>query len=1094
MVDDPGYLSEGGASFYARKIQNRIVQDEEEKRRSGLPEVLGGQGARMDDNGAIYRVVGGRKNVQKSEACMQTDAASAIMAGQQQQTFDWKKAMAHNARVLSSQEKAMDEYLRRQRQAAEQHIQQANCQLMQHNNSNVVRQQPPGEAVKTVENLFPASSVPATPTGSRRHNNGLMSNGLQHHRQAGFSPRSPGGSLERQQNRGKVGASDANYGAAFSDSEYGKLLLGSPMANRRSYAVGGANPPPPGSPGGKRDAIFGSRSLPKGASSLNYGLMVDRIQQKRQHRQLAAKANNDGSLSDSNYTTYSEIGRSGAQNYAWLGPASTYVHDPYAPWSNEGVGEVISTDVMGSNESLTSVSSSIQQARANSLTKARLAMHQQSLSPRSSLHRARHQPQNNNGSEMSFPSNASTSTTTTANENEYYGVPFRPGSSNFRQQDQPIHLSRFKSHPTSPSRDTLPSLPSSHASSFEVAARTAHDYSSLPCYRGKETTVTGRPSSSEGARGLAASGQAHGSSGSLASNGGGSVYSSQEAKTDADINKLRRELEEEHEKVANLTCQLATNSHVVAAFEQSLANMTARLQQLTTTSERKDAELGDLRRTIERLRQSGADAGLISQPNSKQALSLSRQQSTDSVVSVGSNSSVNQSGDEAGSTKPKRSGWLRHSFSKAFTKKEQQEKSSKKVHQGKPKRAAASKGGSMSDVEGDSITKMLYDRDSSSCSREVLMPPPQTPELHRRSASAASGAVVLRDVDAADGEEVVEVVHELKRQLQEKDSLLTETRLEALSSAHQLESLRETVSKMRNELMSLKSDNEKLQTIIHNKSLNSSQSSLNDALSAESKEDSNKDTDSNNPKDGSNKDTNSSSLKDHRRLSTAMSETSMLSGPSSLDLSGSTDPANRDGGKLVSVTVSCGVEHRLTVTLGVVSISGKSNWELLDSLVHRLFKEFVMRVDPASNLGLSADSVAGYRLGEVYRDTSPDEESRLRPEFLPYGYLVGDCRAIEVHLREDSVDALAFETLTPKSVVQRYILLLQEHHRLILSAPAGTGKTFMARRLASYLVRRDVSGGEERGESSEANTPTNNRQGTLEEQQVIVARVPARVP
>ena len=56
-----------------------------------------------------------------------------------------------------------------------------------------------------------------------------------------------------------------------------------------------------------------------------------------------------------------------------------------------------------------------------------------------------------------------------------------------------------------------------------------------------------------------------------------------------------------------------------------------------------------------------------------------------------------------------------------------------------------------------------------------------------------------------------EIVSELRRKLIEKDSQLTETRLEALSSAHQLESLRETVTKMRSELMSLRSDNERLQ-------------------------------------------------------------------------------------------------------------------------------------------------------------------------------------------------------------------------------------------------------------------------------------------
>lgn len=42
-----------------------------------------------------------------------------------------------------------------------------------------------------------------------------------------------------------------------------------------------------------------------------------------------------------------------------------------------------------------------------------------------------------------------------------------------------------------------------------------------------------------------------------------------------------------------------------------------------------------------------------------------------------------------------------------------------------------------------------------------------------------------------------EVVMELKKQLREKDLVLTDIRLEALSSAHQLESLKDTVMKMR---------------------------------------------------------------------------------------------------------------------------------------------------------------------------------------------------------------------------------------------------------------------------------------------------------
>ena len=82
-----------------------------------------------------------------------------------------------------------------------------------------------------------------------------------------------------------------------------------------------------------------------------------------------------------------------------------------------------------------------------------------------------------------------------------------------------------------------------------------------------------------------------------------------EERTESEIIKLRQELMAEHEKVNNLTSQLATNAHVVAAFEQSLANMTARLQHLAATSEKKDHELNELRRRIEMFKQCGIDAG-----------------------------------------------------------------------------------------------------------------------------------------------------------------------------------------------------------------------------------------------------------------------------------------------------------------------------------------------------------------------------------------------------------------------------------------------------------------------------------------------------
>jgi len=54
------------------------------------------------------------------------------------------------------------------------------------------------------------------------------------------------------------------------------------------------------------------------------------------------------------------------------------------------------------------------------------------------------------------------------------------------------------------------------------------------------------------------------------------------------------------------------------------------------------------------------------------------------------------------------------------------------------------------------------------------------------------------------------------------------------------------------------------------------------------------------------------------------------------------------------------------------------------------------------------------------------------------------------------MDALSFETLIPKNIVERYVSLLDEHRRLILCGPTGTGKTYLASRLAQHLVRRSV--------------------------------------
>ena len=94
------------------------------------------------------------------------------------------QAMAYNAKVLSSQEKAMDEYLRRQRANAEQHIHQMYHQSpymdprhraigTKEDGRGFVRLQEPGATSSSVAKMpltgVIPSSTPATPTGRRRN-------------------------------------------------------------------------------------------------------------------------------------------------------------------------------------------------------------------------------------------------------------------------------------------------------------------------------------------------------------------------------------------------------------------------------------------------------------------------------------------------------------------------------------------------------------------------------------------------------------------------------------------------------------------------------------------------------------------------------------------------------------------------------------------------------------------------------------------------------------------------------------------------------------------------------------------------------------
>ncbi|KYO47808.1 hypothetical protein Y1Q_0019864 [Alligator mississippiensis] len=491
----------------------------------------------------------------------------------------------------------------------------------------------------------------------------------------------------------------------------------------------------------------------------------------------------------------------------------------------------------------------------------------------------------------------------------------------------------------------------------------------------------------------------------------GHIVQAEEKAHSEQIQKLRRELVASQEKVATLTSQLSANAHLVAAFEKSLGNMTGRLQSLTMTAEQKESELIELRETIEMLKAQNSAAqaaiqGALNGPDhTHKDLRIRRQHSSESVSSINSATSHSSigSGNDADSKKKKKKNWLRSSFKQAFGKK----KSTKPPS-------------SHSDIEELTDSSL-----------------PSSPKLPHSSGEC--GAAAMKPSQSASAicectEAEAEIILQLKSELREKELKLTDIRLEALSSAHHLDQIREAMNRMQNEIEILKAENDRLKAETGNTG------------------------------------------KPARPSSESSSSTSSSSSRQSLGLSlnnlNITDPITSDillediadGGLhkeghsvKILVTINKGYgrakdQKMQAYLIGSIGVSGKTKWDILDGVIRRLFKEYIFRVDPSTSLGLSSDCIASYCIGDIIRAHSLEV-----PELLPCGYLVGDNNIISVNLKgveENSLDSFVFDTLIPKPITQRYFNLLMEHRRIILSGPSGTGKTYLANRLAEYVITK----------------------------------------
>ncbi|XP_054862818.1 neuron navigator 3 isoform X15 [Amphiprion ocellaris] len=612
------------------------------------------------------------------------------------------------------------------------------------------------------------------------------------------------------------------------------------------------------------------------------------------------------------------------------------------------------------------------------------------------------------------------------------------------------HYSNLLS-PTNISQYNLPPGSSSMSRSNSIPAQDSFDlYGEGHPLGGSATSLEDRP------RAISRSGsfrdstdEVHGSSLSLVSSTS-SLYSATEEKAHSEqIRKLRRELDASQEKVATLTSQLAANAHLVAAFEKSLSNMTCRLQSLTMTAEQKESELVELRETIETLKTQNTDAqtaiqvALNGPDHLHKDLRIRRQHSSESMSSINStasHSSMGSLGKDAEDKKKKKKSWvadsipaqLRSSFKQAFSKKKTKSQSAHDEMEEMTDSLPSSPKLQHDNRQGSVATLRSSPSTTDKCICDSKSSPIWTPK------KKLNGHVVYKHrsrlCECTEAE--AEIILQLKNELREKELKLTDIRLEALSSAHHLDQIREAMNRMQNEIEILKAENDRLK------------SSGNATPTATPVKTARPPSETSSTSSSSSRQSLGLSLNNLNITDTIMSD---------ILLDDSYEGNLRKEGRSVRIVVTISSGPNTTkgtqsheYLIGSIGVSGKTKWDVLDGVIRRLFKEYVFRVDPLTSLGLSSDSIVCYRMGEVIRSHTSEV-----PELLPCGYLVGDNNVIKVNLKgvkENSIDSLVFDTLIPKPIIQRYLNLLMEHRRIILSGPSGTGKSFLAAKLAEYII------------------------------------------
>ncbi|XP_068233282.1 neuron navigator 2-like [Palaemon carinicauda] len=493
------------------------------------------------------------------------------------------------------------------------------------------------------------------------------------------------------------------------------------------------------------------------------------------------------------------------------------------------------------------------------------------------------------------------------------------------------------------------------------------------------------------------------------------------------------------------SCPAFSQASVVNALEQTMSNVTNRLERLASSPDLKESEAAELRKTAAVLRQ---QSSAVCQSVSSGYLTMERQLSCDSVSSVTSTISgaslssfasmpsrsvpgtlsqhfghnqfhQNDTLNSSDNNKIKKRSWLRSSFRRAFGR--HSRKRSKQTAEGNREESHELP---MHHTVNSAVKHLSPPPPPPSYC--TLMKPHSTLKSFSKEATKQKQDNVIKDEHQSSQEEN-NLITRLQKDLADKERELTDCRLEVLSTQHQLQSQADTITRLQAEVTGLREENNKLLSLIRgqcNSTTDALLTPLSHTLTALTL----------NPGSTSG---NNVALVSGRQVKVMVVEQSDLA--------------------TVNTSVIINLKPSYLTHIGNINVESKTTWEEFDKLIANTVKDYGNRIDPVSALGLESDSILCYRVDEIVR--APDLPL---PELLPYGYFVGNVDALHVWIKGGNhkkdaetvgdVSLAAFSSVTPASSLKRLASQLTEHRRLLLAGPPACGKSSLAETLAQFFV------------------------------------------